>query len=118
VTSGAGAAPRQKVGDEFQVDLGNCDWRLGMFAGDRQAHVRFGSPAEIHRTVVNPMGDNSDKNRVIGEVGSAAYDVRCDPRNAQLLTAGAINFRNLGDSKGPLQQTHELDLPLLNVARH
>jgi hypothetical protein len=59
---------RHHVPDQLQIDLGNADTGILAGAGQRQRHVGLGFPPEIHRPVIDLVGDGFGEFRILGEV--------------------------------------------------
>ena len=104
------------VPDELEIDLGDAHACIAARAGERQRHVGLGLPAKIDRSVVDLVRNGFRELRVLGEVGLARHHVHGQARDAQLLVAGRIELRELGDRRHLPQQPQPVEPPLIDGA--
>ena len=104
------------VPDELEIDLGDAHARIPARAGERQGHVGLGLPAKIDGAVVDLVRNRFGEFRVLGEVGLACHHVHGQARDAQLLAAGRIELRELGDRRHLPQEPQPVEPPLIDGA--
>ena len=107
---------RNHVPDQLQIDLGDADAGVLAGAGQRQRHVGLGFPAEIHRPVIDLVGDGLGEFRILGKVEAGVDHVHGQPRHPQPLLAGGIDLRQFGDRRHLPQQPQRIEPALLDRA--
>ena len=108
---------RDHVPDELEVDLGDADAGVAPRAGDRERHVGLGLAAEVDRAVIDLLRHRLGEFRVLRQVEPAADHVHGEPRHPELLLAGRIELRQLGDGRHLAQQPQRVEAALLERAR-
>ena len=108
---------RDHVPDQLEIDLGDADAGIAPRAGERQRHVGLGFAAEIDRAVIDLLGHRLGELRLLGEIGLARDHVHGEPRHLELLAAGGVELRQLGDRRHLAQQPQAVEAPLLERAR-
>ena len=117
VTALADLDLRHHVPDQLEIDLGDADAGILAGAGQRQRHVGLGLPAEIHRPVIDLVGDGFGEFRILGEVEPAVHHVHGEARHPQALLAGGIDLRQFGDGRHLPQQPQGIEPALFDRAR-
>ena len=108
---------RDHVPDQLQIDLGNADPGILAGARQRQRHVGLGLPAEIHRPVIDLVGDGLGEFRILGEVEPAIQHVHRQPRNPQPFFSGGIDLGQFGNGRHLAQQPQRIEPALLDRTR-
>jgi len=108
---------RHHVPDQLEIDLGDADAGVLAGAGQRQRHIGLGLAAEIHRPVIDLVGDGFGEFRILGEVEPAVHNVHGETRYPQPLLAGGIDLRQLGDGRNLAQQPQGIESALLDRTR-
>jgi hypothetical protein len=104
------------VPDKLEIDLRDAHACVATRPGQRQRHVGLRLPAKIDGSVVNFVRNGFRELRVLGEVGLARHHVHGKARDAQLLVAGRIELRELGDRRHLPQQPQSIEPPLVDGA--
>ncbi len=104
------------VPDQLEVDLGDAHAGVAAGASKRERHVGLGFAAEIDRPVIDLAGDRLGEFRILGIVRLACHHVHGEPRDPQLLLAGGVELRQLGDGRNLPQQAKPVEPPLLDGA--
>ena len=104
------------VPDELEIDLGDAHACIPARAGERQRHVGLGLPAKIDGSVVDLVRNGFCELRVLREVGLACDHVHGQARDPQLLAAGGIELRELGDGRHLAQEPQSVETPLIDGA--
>jgi hypothetical protein len=79
----------------------------------RHGEVGLAAFAEVDRPVIDLVGLGLDEGRVVRAVGVAADHVHAEPRDVQLLVAGAVELGQLGDRGHLAQQANIVEAALL-----
>ena len=108
---------RDHVPDELEVDLGDADAGIAAGAGDGERHVGLGLAPEVDRAVIDLPRHRLGEFRVFRQVEPAADHVHGEPRHPELLLAGRIELRQLGDRGHLAQETQRVEAALLERAR-
>ena len=97
------------VPDQLQIDLGDGDAGVLAGAGQRQGHVGLGLPAEIHRAVIDLVGDGLGEFRVLGQIEAAVDHVHGEARDPDPLMAGRVDLGELGDGRHLPQEAQRVE---------
>ncbi len=104
------------VPDQLEIDLGDGDAGVAPRAGERQRHVGFRLAPEVYRPVIDLVGDGLGEFRVFRVIDLAADNVHRESRHTQLLVAGGIELRQLGDSRHLAQEPNSVKAALIERA--
>jgi hypothetical protein len=103
---------RDDVPDELEVDVGDRHTAAPAMH-HRHGEVGLAAFSEIDRPVIDLVGLGLDEGGVVRAVGVAADHVHAEPRDVQLLVAGAVELGQLGDRRHLAQQADIVEAALL-----
>ena len=106
--------PRYHVPDELEVHLHHGDPGVLAPARDGHRHVGLGFLPEVDRTIVDPSRLGLGEAGIAGEIGLAIGNVHAQPREPELLAAGAVEQTHLGDREHLPEEPEVVQAALLD----
>ena len=109
--------PRHHVPDELEIDLGDDDRAVVAARAQGDGHVGLGLLAEVHGAEPGLPALDVAEGRLLRAILTRPEVVHAQTRHGDLLVAGRIDLRNVGDFGRLSQQLEEFDAAQLDVAR-
>ena len=103
---------RDHVPDQLQVDVGHRDAAAAAMR-HRHGEIGLAALAERDRPEIDLVGLGLDEGGIGRAVGVAADHIHAEARHVELLVAGAVELRQLGDGRHLAQQPDIVEAPLL-----